>query len=373
MAWMPVAEAAARLGVSERTIWRRIKSETIPSRSDHGRTLVDLDEQAALAEGASGFALRADLGGRDTDDEGLSALVAELAQFRATGEHEVKRARRSARAALALVAVLAGALGLGVWYHGRTVERLRLEGAQALGEQARLHGEALSAAAATRAREATAVEARSAELALARQSLADQRAGVDALAASNNALQCLVDERLDELSTGLAQWSIAGSGSGAERDQLTKTVEELRATLHQKDVALLVTQQQSDRIIATLRRHAARSAGLAEGLQIHVGWQQQAIARAQAELNELRAVLAGSPGQENVLNELALRRQLRDSVLQGPFATDAIAANRAVTMASPGEHILHTFSRLRHWFAQWSSSGSANGPDGPDGTIARVD
>ena len=97
MAWMPVAEAAARLGVSERTIWRRIKSESIPSRSEAGRTLVDLEESDASADGLHG----AELHSRAADDDALAAVMAELAELREANAREFRYARRGKRAAMA--------------------------------------------------------------------------------------------------------------------------------------------------------------------------------------------------------------------------------------------------------------------------------
>ncbi len=334
MAWMPVAEAAARLGVSERTIWRRIKSATIPSRSEAGRTLVDFDESATPAEGSSTFGARsADLEARGLDDEAMAALVAELGEFRAASEREVLRARRSKRAALTLAAVLMGAVGAGVWYHLDTLARIAKSHAGTVHDLDVAYEQDLGGMRSASARLEAQVATQQAELARLQKDADAQRAALAAIESSRDALQCLVDERLNELSAVLAHAGSGDADSVAQRAELAKTIDELRTAVHQKEVAILATQQQSERIIATLRRHAARSAGMAEGLKIHIDFQQQALARAQTELTELHTLLASAPEAKGTLQELAMRRELLSSMSRA--STDALPDGYATTSTAP--------------------------------------
>jgi hypothetical protein len=378
MAWMPVAEAAARLGVSERTIWRRIKSENIPSRSEHGRTLVDLDEASAIREGAPTFLQRADMSLRASDDETVSTLFAELAEYRATTARETARARRTARFAGALAAVLAIALAAGLWHHANALTQLREANATDRADLEAGHAQSLADAAAEAARADTAAAARAGELARLQKVIGDHRDQVDALAASNDAALCIVDERLSEFGAGLAWWSNEVPGWDAERAQLAATIEELREMVRHKEHAMFATQQQSERIIAALRRHAARNAGLAEGLQLHLGLQQRALARLQTELDELRTVLASTPGLERTLGELAMRDQLRKSILHEPSARFDMGgpsappdmADHPVCLSGALDRIRQGLSRLRAWLANWPTMPDAADSDD---ALARVD
>lgn len=52
--FVTVRQAAAHLGVSPRTIWRRIADDTVPAYKLGGVTRIDLDElEAATREGAA--------------------------------------------------------------------------------------------------------------------------------------------------------------------------------------------------------------------------------------------------------------------------------------------------------------------------------
>lgn len=362
MAWMPVAEAAARLGVSERTIWRRIKSEAIPSRSEAGRTLVDFDETSAGAE--TGAQLPSRSAEAAMDDEAIATLVAELGEFRAVSERAVKAAQRSRRAALGLAAMLVAALGTGLWYHFDTLSRLETGHVAALADLQQAHEQDLGVAKADVARAQTLAASNAAEVARVHQDRQEQRAIVAAIENSQEALRCAVDERIEELSTVLAQASRHDATGSTERAQLVKTVEELREAVHQKERAFYAAQQQSERIIAVLQRHAARSAGLAEGLQIHIGFQQQALARAQSELSELHTLLAEAPAAQSTLHEIALREQLRSSV--GRSAGDETVGVDAGPVGAWSE----TVATVKRWCSQIRDRARTYADDA---ALARVD
>lgn len=124
--WLSVEEAAERLKVSVRTIWRRIQQGAIPTRTtDEGRRLVQIDtpltEHDIHADTVSVL--------REQADKQLQVAGAALGQARELSEHltgELKSAKRSARWAWALLLVLILAGSGGLWWATRAI--MGLEG-----------------------------------------------------------------------------------------------------------------------------------------------------------------------------------------------------------------------------------------------------
>ncbi|NOX59986.1 MAG: hypothetical protein GXP29_14165, partial [Planctomycetes bacterium] len=136
MAWMAVAEAAASLGVSERTIWRRIKSKAIEARGENGRTLVELsfgeDNNESVRQLSSVAA--AQLSMRKLGADNVAEVLAVLSDYRASFDKQIAVTRRTARWLTALVFFLAVALGAGAWFHFEESSRLAGEHHDAIGE-----------------------------------------------------------------------------------------------------------------------------------------------------------------------------------------------------------------------------------------------
>lgn len=351
MAWMPVAEAAARLGVSERTIWRRIKSETIPSRSEGGRTLVDFDP--SLQDGAhSTYFSHSESAAPARDPlshDALHETVASLGDQQVRLATELKRVRRERGLLMALVAVLGIAVAIGLWQQRTTVQEVRAKLDRALAQDDENPTEPLLAIQAETARANATAAAQADELSRLREGADGLRTELAKLVASRDELQCIIDERLEAVGAELARRTDSDSAWDAERAALARTIDELRASLHQKEIIQLAAQQQSERITEALRRHAAKNAGLAEGLRIHIDLQQQVLAQAQAELDDLRAVLAGAASTDNPLHELALRRSMRAAVFGAPSGADSATANRGLAVASWQAPLARMTARLRSW------------------------
>jgi hypothetical protein len=321
MAWMPVAEAAARLGVSERTIWRRIKSDSIQSRSEGGRTLVAYEDPAGETVRQLSHVAAAQLSMRKLDADTFGEAVGALGEFRNAFEREMARKRTALRVVGSLAAVLLIALAAGAYWHVDRLHQLRGDHSAALAEVAQHSTVQRGEDLAELARAEGMVSAQTQELEHLREVTDAHRDQVAALEASRDALQCTIEERLDELTQEVVARETGAVTHAGERDQLAKTITELREALHRKDLVRLASQQQAERITAALRRHAARNAGLVEGLRLHAELQQKALVRMQSELTDLRTVLASQPDARDAMRELTLRQTMRSSIL-GPAAAD---------------------------------------------------
>ena len=122
MAWMAVAEAAASLGVSERTIWRRIKSKSIDTRGENGRTLVQLPtgENGEGTDQKLSNVSVAHFSMRKFEDDRTSEMLALLSDYRASFDSQISAMRRSLRWLTALVCLLVMMVAGGAWYHVTT-------------------------------------------------------------------------------------------------------------------------------------------------------------------------------------------------------------------------------------------------------------
>ncbi|MCB9851096.1 MAG: hypothetical protein H6817_10385 [Phycisphaerales bacterium] len=361
MAWMPVAEAAARLGVSERTIWRRIKSDSIQSRNEAGRTLVMFDEQGDDSETVRQLShvAAAQLSMRKLDADTMGEVLGQLGECRTSFEREMGRKRTALRITALVAAVLALALGAGVIYHTDTLTRLRADHVADLDALRTEHQQELGDQQAVIARSEGTAKAQADEVAHLRKASMEYQTHLAALEASRNELQCTVEERLEDLAAELAMSSSADGAVAVDRAALTEKVAELRDALHRKELAYVEAQKQSERIAATLHAQAARSAGLAEGLRLHVELQEKSIARMQGELDDMRMMLAMShspvsPTTDAVaahgtLDELSLRRSLRDSMLSEP--EQAAAAD-----VVPTEVAIQT---VQDWVGEWLANQRA--------------
>jgi len=164
--WFSVAEAAERLDVSERTVWRRVGKGAYRTRmTPDGRREVLLTPPDGTSAVLSVV--------EDQAERGLQAAGAAVQRADRLAEHlaaEVRTARRSARLAWVLVAVLVLAGGLVGWHGVRTSTRTeaRAETAEATADNL---ADRLADAQADRDRLAAEVLTLTADLAGARTRL----------------------------------------------------------------------------------------------------------------------------------------------------------------------------------------------------------
>lgn len=309
-AWTPVSEAAAMLGVSERTIWRRIKSETIDSRSENGRTLVKLDDEETefpLHHMSSMAAAQLSL--RKLDVDGLNDVLAMVRDYRSTLESEARRARRSARFASLLTLAAAICLVVGGWYHLREVRRMGDDHANALADlrtkqteavaELQAHAERDNALAADRGKQVDHLQALSSE----------QQSQLAMTEKTQKTFTEKMDTRLSEFS----RIATADKDTLAKRE---KELTDLRAEIAALESRMDRSADSNKRIrdlehkyTEAVRRSASHSRGMAKGLEIHVAYQKDIERQLRDELAQLRS------SKHDGIVSLGSRTVARDDIL----------------------------------------------------------
>ncbi len=346
MAWMPVAEAAAALGVSERTIWRRIKAQSIESRSEAGRTLVVVEDDATRQDAVRHLShvAAAQLSMRKLDADTVTDVLAVLADYRSAFDLEIARTRRASRFAFALAAVLMLGLSVGVWYHMDRLGDARLTHADAMRALRDDHADQLNAERAHVA-ELTAGVAQATGLAEARaEAVEDLRAIADRqqnqladAESSREMLQCTLDERLADLNLLVESQSATADALEAEKKRLAEALAAAQSDRAREQAVRDAVARQSERVTQAIRASAARHAGTAEGLQLHVAWQQQAIEDLRRELTEARTVIEHSPEAQERLADLNQRRRMWQSLISTPKQTAADDAGSTAAAADDAD------------------------------------
>ncbi len=348
MVWMPVAEAAATLGVSERTIWRRIKSRTIDSRSEGGRTLVGLDPDSGDDESVRQLTnvAAAQLSMRKLDADNLCDVLTVLSEYRTSMHEQLRRSRRAARLSLTLACVLLVALFAGGWYHMNTIAALvasHRDANQALRSEL---GKDIRAQA-VRAASATAMaEARDRELDDLRSINQDGARRLDAVEEWRARMQADADRQLATFTETTAAHRTMIDQRDADISGLRSQVVALRSEIQRNERAYATVQHQTDRVVEALRRSAARSRGIAEGLRINA----QLAAGNPAFSGRRSPVASAADGN-------AVKQALLNSLLsgrEGQVATDASGA-------SSGAWPLATL--LRTCFELWLHPAEPASPD----------
>ena len=116
MAWMPKTQAALAMGVSVRTLERRISAGRLPTRKVSRQVMVDVEgdpESDPMGEIKHLLAeeIAADLSHRAEDDHVLRDALSAMGEYRNTLQAQVRRIRRAASlgwGAAALFALIAG-------------------------------------------------------------------------------------------------------------------------------------------------------------------------------------------------------------------------------------------------------------------------
>lgn len=126
MAWKTKSEAAAVLGISTRTLERRITTGELVARRDGRQILVDVQVEDPRDKAAETVGQMAKVGAVQTiqrakDAELLSLSMANVAKMAEQAEGMARRARRGAVLAWSMTVVLAIAGGVGIWYGTKTV------------------------------------------------------------------------------------------------------------------------------------------------------------------------------------------------------------------------------------------------------------
>lgn len=298
-AWMPVSEAAALLGVSERTIWRRIKSESIDSRSENGRTLVRLEHNeetdgplrhiTPLPTGQ----LHATL----PDAEGLSDIVSMVREYRSTLELSARRARRSARLAGVLAVLAVAATAVGGWYYVNDLKRIEREHAQALADLRVRHVNELAEQKAQTERDSVLAVERGRQVEHLQRLTAEQRAELSQVATHREKLTSTIDTRLAEFSKIASADKAMLANRDKEVEQLRDQVESLEDRITRMDDSARRVRDLERKYTEAVRRSASHSRGLVKGLQIHLAYQKEIERQLRSELDMKRdqnTTLAGA-------------------------------------------------------------------------------
>ena len=165
-----------------------------------------------------------------------------------------------------------------------------------------------------------AVFSRAESLARFESLTAGQRADLAALAESRHDLQCVIDERL----TAVQQLVDADTDDDRAREEklaaLHADLASLQTELHRRTELYLQVQHRQQQVNAAIRRSAARSIGTAEGLRLHVTFQNQRLQALRHELADAQAMLAATQPSSNAGDALAVRRDLLASLVNEPPA-----------------------------------------------------
>jgi hypothetical protein len=313
MAWKPVAEVAAAMGVSERTIWRRIKANTIESRNENGRTLVYIEEPDPETDPVRQLShvAAAQLSMRKLDADTMTDVLAVLKDYRTSFDLEIARARREARWGLVTAVVLLVAVAAGVVYHTQKVKDLRDDRQTALElQQAELiakHQEAIGGLK-TRAAEAQAqAEALASEVETRRRTEVEHLTRLASAVSAQETLHSETQECLADLAGTITATDQRALAAAAEADALRAEIAALQTQLHQKSLAVEKHQRMAERVASALGRSAAMSNGEAAGLRIYINRLEEQLARLQGtsdSLEESPAESSRTPTREAILRSL---------------------------------------------------------------------
>lgn len=301
MAWMAVAEAAASLGVSERTIWRRIKSNAIESRGENGRTLVQLGNGDSGAEGGQPLSRMAfaQVTSHNPAHDPAPEFLAVLSDLRASFDEQIAATRRSVRFLTAVVCLLVVALGAGVWFHfdqqtqanwkhGKAISDLSAQHEEEMDELAALHQSELTTQAQNLALAEGQATARLEELVSLRDTSSKLTKELSSIEASRSSLEAAVATQAGafEVSTSkqLAGITERDKEIRALRDQISVLKEDLQEAVFLGDARM----SQSDKVTEYIRRSAARSIGYADGVRQHLAYRAQKEKELRDELARLR-------------------------------------------------------------------------------------
>ena len=367
MAWMSVADAATVLGVPERTILKRVKAKTIESRKDHGRTMVRIEvpkpdnastrELSTIEDAEMAGFTGTELSMRKLNAGAVSEVLAVLSEYRVSCDEEIARSRRTTRWVGAVAVGLLIAIGACVWYYTTTLGEIRYEHAVAVSNLNSAHQEALGQYREQAARADGLSTARAAEIETLQQienkhqeqfavvetsrnrlqdTIDERLTGFQTITAAQQALyksfQQTMNERLAETNATIAAQQAAVETREEKLAQLQKSIEKLQADLHEKELELRneelvfqAVQKQSGKINEAIRRSAARSIGMAEGLRLNINQQQEMIQRLREELAESQtareaaiALEASGPtrnGDEVEVENARMRQLLWDSLI----------------------------------------------------------
>ena len=318
---MPVAEAAVVLGVSERTIWRRIKSDTIDTRSENGRTLVHIEEPEPAADPVRQLSnvAAAQLSMRKLDADNISDVLTVLTDYRASFDKEMTRTRRGTRFAWFVAAVLLLAATASVLYHREKLTNLRLahiteidnlktNNSTALDDLEVEYEQALAQLRETQAHAIGLSEAQTEEIQELRRKENNHEQKLIAVEAAREEMSETMDKRVDAFQKTVTAQQAAAQDREKKIANLEQTVADLKAQLVTKERVNQKIKGHHSKIVESIRRSAARSIGMAEGLRMQVASQQKQLEKA---WNELDTIKTSSPEK---LNNKKLRENLLKSV-----------------------------------------------------------
>lgn len=345
MAWMPVAEAAATLGVSERTMWRRIKAQTVPSRNENGRTLVALDDPDPNRDPVRQLShvAAAQLSMRKLDADTVAELLAVVGEYRTSFETESARARRAARWSGAAAVLLMVLLFAGVWYHAASLYDLKTSHADDITQVKDGYAETVAELAEKTSRAEGLASAHAAEIDSLRRLDVQRHEELAAVESSRSSFQTAMDQRLAELQKTVAAQQKAADQHDRDVARLSATIDRLQAELQAKDAAHRAVRAQADRVTEAIRRSAARSVGLAEGLRLNHDRQQTEIRHLRRELADARHLL-GEPEDRRVAPVEPLTPDALWRTVVGETGSSPAAAPPAATGWR---------ARLRSWIRVW--------------------
>jgi hypothetical protein len=301
MAWMAVAEAAASLGVSERTIWRRIKSNAIESRGENGRTLVQLEHEEngePFQQPLSRMAFT-QVSLRKFGSDPTSELLAVLSDCRASFDEQIAATRRSVRYLTGVVCVLIVALGAGVWFHfdqqaqanwahGKVISDLSEQHQNEVSELVALHQSKMASQAENIAHAEGEAAARLEELVPLRSAHAKLAEELSTFEDSRSKLESAVTQQAGSFEASTTK-QLAGLAERDKeirslRDQIGVLKEDLQEAVFLGDARM----SQSDKVTEYIRRSAARSIGFADGVRQHLAYRAQKERELREELMQLR-------------------------------------------------------------------------------------
>ncbi len=310
MAWMAVAEAAASLGVSERTIWRRIKSNAIKSRGENGRTLVHLGGEENGVESGQPLSRMtfAQVALRNVNTDPAPEFLAVVSDLRVSFDQQIAATRRTVRLLAGAMCVLVVAFCVGIWFHFDQMTRASSQHVQAISDLEEKHNNEVGEIMASHQSELTEqagilahtegqASARLEELVSLRDTstkMTDQLASIET---SRNKLESAVTKQAGAFEEATSK-QLAGI---SERDKEIRTLREQIAVLKEdlQEAVFLgdARMSQSDKVTEYIRRSAARSIGYADGVRQHLAYRAKKERELRTELARLRANLNGSPGE----------------------------------------------------------------------------
>ncbi len=318
---MPVAEAAAVLGVSERTIWRRIKSDTIDTRSENGRTLVHIEEPEPTADPVRQLSnvAAAQLSMRKLDADNISDVLTVLTDYRASFDKEMTRTRRGTRFAWFVAAILLLAATASVLYHREQFTRLRLahiteidslktSNSTALDDLEVEYEQALAQLRETQAHAIGLSEAQTDEIKELRRKENSQEQKLIAVEATREEMSETMDKRVDAFQKTVAAQQAAAQARENKIANLEQTVADLKTQLVTQERVNQKIKGHHSKIVESIRRSAARSIGMAEGLRMQVASQQKQLEKA---WSKLEGIETSNPEKRN---DKKLREELLKSV-----------------------------------------------------------